>query len=45
MNWAVNYDGDHFVGVPVASVLQIDSKVVAARNTVRPPSGRALTRP
>ena len=45
MNWAVNYDRDHFVGVPVASVLKIGSKVVAARNTVRPPPGRAPARP
>jgi len=30
-----------FLRVPVASVLQIDSKVVAARKTVRPPPGRA----
>lgn len=39
------YDRNHFVGVMVASVLQIDSKAVAARKTVRPPPGRAPARP
>lgn len=39
--WCYVYDRDHFVGVPMSSVLQIDSKVVAARKPVRPPPGRA----
>lgn len=34
--WCYVYDRNHFVGVTVASVLQIDSKVVATRETVRP---------
>lgn len=38
--WCHVYDRDHFVGMPVASVLQIDSKVVAARKAVRPQPGR-----
>lgn len=39
--WCYVYDRDYFVVVPVSSVLQIDSKVVAARKSVQPPFGRA----
>jgi hypothetical protein len=36
--WCYVYDRNHFVAVPVGSVLQIDSGVVAARKAVPPPA-------
>ena len=42
--WCYVYDRDRFVGVPMASVLQIDSTVVAARKAGRPLAARVPAR-